>query len=323
LSASETDYKPINNLMEGNHTMKNNNHITQMKGLIKATVIALSICSLTSTNRADASEFNTNQFIIDAKAIHLTSDELGRFEAIPDTTVRGELDKFIDYDKSLFSEVLDDICDNIVGRTMFKILIIKLTPGQRIKIVNIGHIEEGKLLIEQEGSSYLNYAVKINPNVYDSDGVGLPERQYYCLNEKDNIAIKRKSIVGSLFHEFTHCLHHIEDVVRYKAYRRASISEFWTNKEESRTISGYVGADCYTASDIYDPICDNCFEIYKAVSNKNPDNLQVTYNLRIGHIGYKKGKREYSDKWLSEFYQTSNANFNLAWPKQYLISSKV
>jgi hypothetical protein len=38
------------------------------------------------------------------------------------------------------------------------------------------------------------YAVKINPNVYDiSSGEGIPERQYYCVDERGSIALSRVS----------------------------------------------------------------------------------------------------------------------------------
>jgi hypothetical protein len=296
-------------------------HINKTKREVISEIIALLFFVILSfAIKAHDSEFNTNQFIIDAKTIHLTQDEIPKFEAIPDTAVRSELDKFIDYDKSLFSTALDDICENIVGRTMFKILIIKLTPCSRIRITDIGYEQsyDERPLSKQKGSAYSHttYTVKINTNFYNNSGTGISERQYYCVDKNSNITLKPKYVTNSMFHEFTHCLHHIGDGMRYEAYRRASTPALWTNREERRTISGYVEADCYTATDVYDPICDNCFVLC------NPTGSGIPRCPRIGHIGYMKGKREYSDKDLSQFYQTSNANFNLAWPEQYLISSE-
>ncbi|MDR0695370.1 MAG: hypothetical protein LBF56_01180, partial [Holosporales bacterium] len=59
--------------------MKQHNHPIQRSGLTKAIVIALSICSLSSTNKADASQLNTNMFI------HALPDKI-------DTNVLSELD---------------------------------------------------------------------------------------------------------------------------------------------------------------------------------------------------------------------------------------
>jgi hypothetical protein len=207
---------------------------------------------------------------------------------------------------------------------MFKILIIKLPAGQKIKIKNIGPEWKKRPLVTQAGSSYDDYEVWINPNVYDGDGVGIPERQYYCLNEKDNIAIKRKSMAGSMFHEFTHCLHHIEDAEKYIAYSDLnSLPKYdgkdnpWSDKEELRTITGYN-------DNVYDTICDNCFEIYEAVSSKKPDSLQVTYNLRVGHIGYRSDLPDKDKENIEELqkYITFNKKVVEHW-KGYLISSKV
>ncbi|MDR0695701.1 MAG: hypothetical protein LBF56_02960, partial [Holosporales bacterium] len=80
-------------------------------------------------------------------------DELCRFESITD--VRNALDNVIDYDRSLFSKALDEICNNIVGNTMFKLLLTKLPPGQKVKISDIGPEQTltGKVPIDQKGSS--------------------------------------------------------------------------------------------------------------------------------------------------------------------------
>ncbi|MDR0744543.1 MAG: hypothetical protein LBE97_01140 [Holosporales bacterium] len=117
--------------------------------------------------------FNEEAFLEDARKIHSLPDKI--------LDVRREINKFIDYDKTLFSKALDDICNNIVGNTMFRFLITKLPPGRRLRIIDIGPEQTriGASLIGQDGSSYLDCTVYINHNVYNSSGIGIPERQYY------------------------------------------------------------------------------------------------------------------------------------------------
>jgi hypothetical protein len=84
------------------------------------------------------SNFNTAAFLGDARRVHLRVHlEVG--DTLPDIDVRERIDEFIDYDKSLFSRALDDVCSNVVGRMMFTLLMTKKPPGQRLKITNIGH----------------------------------------------------------------------------------------------------------------------------------------------------------------------------------------
>jgi hypothetical protein len=119
-------------------------------------------------------------------------------------------------------------------------------------------------------------------------------------------------MAGSMFHEFTHCLHEVEDRRRYSEYRdKDSLpdGDQWHTKEERRTISGYVGADTY------DPICDNCFHLYDSIVHGKP------YYSRIGHCGYRsntpsRAEEEQRDK-LLRYYNAPD--FRLAWPDRYVI----
>jgi hypothetical protein len=179
-------------------------------------------------------------------------------------------------------------------------LLIAKKPPDELRIINVGPRESRKLLIKQKGSSYLNYCVRVNLNMYDKDGVGITDRQYYCVDE----TLKLTSLASSIFHEFVHCLHHIEDAIRYDRDCHSPVPKPWDNKEELRTISGYIDPD------IYDPICDNCFHLYDSVVSGRP------YLPRIGHCGYKSD-RPRKDVELQQFYSTSS--FKLDWPKQYVI----
>jgi hypothetical protein len=154
-------------------------------------------------------------------------------------------------------------------------LLIAKKPPDELRIINIGPEQTGKLPLKQAGSSYLHtaYAVKVNLNVYDRLGVGIPDRQYYCINSDGSIDLKLKSLSASILHEFTHCLHHVEDSGRYDIYRAKDSlpkENSWGTKEELRTISGYVDPG------IFDPICDNCFHMYDSIVNNKP------YLPRIG-----------------------------------------
>jgi hypothetical protein len=241
--------------------------------------------------------FNTQLSIEDVRKVHLSN-----LNTIPDDEVREKLNTFVDYEGNpRFSTALGEICTNVVGRTMFKILMLKKPSGKKLKIIDIGPREAKKCLIYQKGSSYENCEVYINLNVYDSYGVGMPERQYYCVDEGD-LSIKRKSIAESLFHEVTHCLHYVEDEEKYITCYNARLSELWSDKEELRTISGYIEPDTY------DPICDNCYCLYSAPRTEK-------YYPRLGHIGFIQGASP--DKSLEDF--CDNPTFNLAWPMKYIV----
>jgi hypothetical protein len=269
--------------------------------------------------------FNTTAFLDDAKRVHLRSySEVSEFGSIPYTSVRSRLteitlDGFTDDEEELVSKALDDICSNVVGNTMFRLLMAKKLPDE-LTITNIGPEQTltGNSLLDQKGSSYLDYGVRVNPNVYDKNGIGIPERQYYCADESGGIALKPKSISASMFHEFTHCLHEVESRRRYRVYRAPKSlprGNPWHTKEERRTISGYIEADAYVRSNTFDPICDNCFHMYDSIVHGKP------YIPRIGHCGYQANRSQEDEDDLRDkllrYYRAPD--FSLAWPDQYMI----
>ncbi|MDR1907997.1 MAG: hypothetical protein LBQ43_04030 [Holosporales bacterium] len=252
--------------------------------------------------------FNTNMFIKDVMQVHLSSNELQKFESIKG--VRERLREFIDYDSALFTHALDEICRNTVGVTLFRLFLTKRAPGApKIKIENIGPAQQeeyGEPFAEQEGSSYENNVVRINLNLYDSSGKGIPERQYYFVEKNGKIIRKGKSMPGSIFHEFVHALHEIEDKAQYKKNGDDEFCDYWTDKEELRTISGYMDRN------IYDPICDNCFYLCNSITKG------IQFHPRISHMGFALGKTNETDKSkeLEQLYKT--LGFNLAWPRKYM-----
>jgi hypothetical protein len=249
-----------------------------------------------------------------------------------DTKVLSELLSIIDYDDldygdrpiSLVFDALAEICNNIVGNAMFRRLITeislyneKLPPVAKkrmIKIVNLGAEEETR----DEGSRYSHttYTVKVNLNMYDDDGTGIPGRKYYGLDDSGNITHKDKSLVGSLFHEFTHCLHHVENSELYDLYRKSKLPTIpedektlknqlnkgnpWTNKEERRTISGCMD------DEVYDPICDQMFDYCQSVSKK------VQFCPRYSHLGCGENEDDNDTKTkLQKYLQFDKKLMNL------------
>jgi hypothetical protein len=80
-------------------------------------------------------------FIKDVMQVHLSSNELQKFESIKG--VRERLREFIDYDSALFTHALDEICRNTVGVALFRLFLTKRAPGApKIKIENIGPAQQ-------------------------------------------------------------------------------------------------------------------------------------------------------------------------------------
>jgi hypothetical protein len=252
--------------------------------------------------------FNNVKLLEDMRKVHLQSnEEFTAFNAVTD--VRNRLNDitlcgFVGDQVPLINRSLDDICANFVGETMFRLLIAKIDPP-KLKITNIALQEEQKEIVKQRGSSYSSNGVKINLNLYDDKGIGNPKRQYYGITVDHVSGKKLKSVKNSLFHEFTHCLHSVEDRCLYKNNRKIPNHKkyIWGNFEELRTITGYMDPD------IYDPICENCFDLHSSVLANSP------YVPRIGHFGYKEGLTEYPESELQQFYK--NLLFDLAWPQKY------
>jgi hypothetical protein len=213
--------------------------------------------------------FNHEKFVNATRKIHIKPEEIPTYESIPDSAVRKKLDEFIDYDKNpRFSAALDEICENIVGRTMFKVLMTKLSLQH--KTMRICEHNDPK-----EGSRYKDNAVYINLSFYEVSGVGVPSRQYYYIDEKHQISTKLKSLAGSIFHEFCHGLHHVSKTRKKSGIYLLCVSEalqyVWGKDEELRTITCVDG----------DPICDHCFDFYQSILEKQP------FRPRYSHGGWR------------------------------------
>jgi hypothetical protein len=218
--------------------------------------------------------FYEAKFFEDVQKMHLKPDELPIYSAIPDSKVREKLSDFVDYgNHPRFAKMLDEICANLVGRTMFKLLITKMIVKDMIKT-------RGKIRIleySDDGSKYSpssrDFAVKINPIFYEENGVGISSRQYYCVNT-NKIEPKLKSLAGSMFHEFCHSLHDVSRTTKRNAICLAGTmyKYIWGNDEELRTIA------CFN----HDPICDHCFDFVQ--SNMKGEAFRPRYAHNIGYM---------------------------------------
>jgi hypothetical protein len=226
--------------------------------------------------------FNETKFLENAPKIHLKPEELPTYAAIADADVRVKLDEFVDYDANpRFSATLGEICENLVGRTMFKLLITKMIAGNTLKT-------NGKIKIQEQdekpkGSRFSSkeWAVKINSDFYEPDGTGISDRQYYGVTEEAEVDLKLKSMAGSAFHEFCHALHYISGTnMKYKIYNiciSVELQEVWGEDEEFRTIN------CHG----HDPICDHCFDLVQSILKSKLFLPRCSHN-----VGYRSEKAE-------------------------------
>jgi hypothetical protein len=239
--------------------------------------------------------FNEAKFLEDVQKIHLKPDELPIYSAISDTEVREKLKKFIIYEENpQLSAALDEICTNLIGRTMFKVLMTKMHANNTLE--KKGKIKIIEQINEDEGSRYSSklFAVKVNFNFYKENGEGLSSRKYFYIDEEGKIKTKLKSLAGSLFHEFCHGLHDVSKTKKSHnilCLEETDFSDAWGDDEELRTIT------CLA----HDPICDHCFDLYQSILKKED------FLPRYSHGGHN-GAGEPTKEDLKDFYNCISAS---------------
>jgi hypothetical protein len=243
--------------------------------------------------------FNRKKFANAVKSIHLKPEEISTYEAIPDSEVRKRLDEFIDYEKNpRFSAALDEICENIVGRTMFKVLITKLTVQHKTMCITTHY--------EGNGSMYDESVVYVNLSFYEENGEGIP--YHFYIDKKGEIKLKLKSLAGSIFHEFCHGLHDVSGTRKVKNIMCQNETDFgslWTEDEELRTIT------CFNS----DPICDHCFDLCQSILKNE------LFHPRYSYYSYK-GEKEPSFHILRKHYSCIKASqkYMDGW-KEYMLQN--
>lgn len=218
-------------------------------------------------------QFREDLFFNDAEGLHLTFDDTWIYSSIEDADVRARLGEFVEYEP-LFSDVLDEICAGVVGRTLFRIIATK-------SAIRMGGKKIGLFNYDGSASIYSrkDFAVATNRDMFDEHGNGISSQQYYYINDKGEIDTKGKTLAGALFHEFCHALHDIEKISEItdlgELHRSNTILGYtWDSAEELRTITGCVYGGRY------DPICEHCFDLCNSIVTRNP------FHPRYSHKGY-------------------------------------
>jgi hypothetical protein len=242
-------------------------------------------CAIFLDPIAGGRKFNGEKFFRDAEALHLSFNEALIYSQTQDMEVRERTNDFVDYEPA-FATALDEITSNVVGRTLFRFIVTKARMrrnGEKIRLMSYdGPVNQYSLK---------EFAVKINLNMFDGNGNGIGERQYYYVDERGDVVPKTKTLAGTIFHEFCHALHDIERAGEITdGNQLAGTNEIlhytWGNDEELRTIAG-----C-TLGPKYDPVCDHCYELCICIDRNR------IFFPRYSHEGYSStsSEREESDK---------------------------
>jgi hypothetical protein len=255
--------------------------------------------------------FDKGSFTREIKRLHLISDEeRAYFDALEDATAEAFVDEIFDLvgpvkmikDKDdlyenlpenidRFKLVLGQINENYVGHTLFKLLQTKLhfpanksDPTRKIHIIN-----DSNHVRSHQGSEFSSrtLAVIVEFSLYEDDGAGISGREYYVIDlsapKGNQVTTRAKSLVGSMFHELTHALHHLSGTTCKDGNGiKKSGDNIWSKKEERYTISGFRDAH------EYDIICDYGFEKYNSIMQHNPAlGRDGKFRPRLGHIKCK------------------------------------
>ncbi|MDR0631241.1 MAG: type III secretion system effector protein [Holosporales bacterium] len=116
------------------------------------------------------------------------------------------------------------------------------------------------------------------------------------------LTTRQKSLVGSIFHELTHALHHISNTHCDGKFGKNDNNDIWTNKEERYTISGF-------REDLkLDVICEYCFEACNSTMPLNPAlGRDGQFRPRLGHSGYRQSQGTFV---LNKLYKYINSRRN-------------
>jgi hypothetical protein len=207
--------------------------------------------------------FREDDFLRDAEALHLTFGDTLVYSNFPDCDVRRRLDEFVASDDA-FAPVLDALCSNVVGRTLFRMVATKSAVHRGGQRIGLHSCDVGNSLYSRK-----DFAVLTNLEQFDGTGRGIGAHRYYQVDENGEISTKEITLAGVLFHEFCHALHDIENITeiteRGELHRSNPILGFtWDNAEELRTITGCI----YGVAQ--DPLCDHCFELGLAIGEGRP-----------------------------------------------------
>jgi hypothetical protein len=169
-------------------------NIPKTKREVLSEIIAL-IVLLAFAFKAYTHESNSQLFTEQAERLHLSNQRvLEQYRLITD--IRKEIDIFVKHEP-IFNPYLDEICDNVVGSTMLKLLVANI-KAKGLRPLRIRKGQENQFFPD------IN-TVHIAPKLYGPDGYNT---NIFCgINRDGALVEKRLTMCDGIFHELCHAFH--------------------------------------------------------------------------------------------------------------------
>jgi hypothetical protein len=276
--------------------------------------------------KAYSTEFNEILFRGQVEKIHLQDKAvLSAFNSITD--IRSEVNTYILHDLEAFGGYLDKICENVIGRSTFKLMIanmkvncVKKNAGKPSKIYLLEDC--GKKPNQVNRFELSEDTVYINPDLYGPDGYN---KSIVCGVAQNMILEDKKlTLCDALFHELCHAYHKVSGkllIAKAPAlgyvYKKNLEIALWTNPaklmdEELYNITGYF----YIGSKLnFDPICCNMYDMYNSIRFGRPIVQRVFHTTFKGLENTIRSCIEHR-KSFNAFYKIDEFLINLSdWTK--------
>jgi hypothetical protein len=251
--------------------------------VISQIIALLFFVILSSAIKAHNCEFNSKLFVEQAENLYLKDPIiLAHYRSI--TNVKKEIDAYAKHE-AIFDMYLDEICENVVGNTMLKLMIAN---AKAQKLPTLLKIETGP----KNRFSPKKNTVYINPSLYGEDGYKIS--MFYGINRERGLTQKRLTMYDGLFHELCHAFHTCFGKRKSTAdyldavYAGREEKYLWTykqsdrkceNDEEMYIITGYY----WDSGRSFDPISCNMFDICKHASD-NKSIVQRMFHKKPAYI---------------------------------------
>jgi hypothetical protein len=144
--------------------------------------------------------------------------------------IRSEIDAYIKHN-SIFDIYLGEICNNTVGNTMMRILIMRmklLKADGKNPTIEILYGDDDKCNEKPPHSKQLQ--IFIHKDNYDEKGIS---KDIVCGVSKDmKIVPKYLSYSDILFHELNHALHHMKNVYHNRFEHYDSLKRLYLSSKD-------------------------------------------------------------------------------------------
>jgi hypothetical protein len=248
------------------------------------------IILMSFTGTSYTTEFNTRLFIRQVTTLHLQDESIKTaYDKMNDIDIlKHKIHKHIFYD-DIFAPYIDEICNNLIGNTMLRLLIANM-KAKRIPRITITAGDED---ISDGGD------IIIDLSNYNQD-TGKAESPLCGIDSSDRIVEKYYTIEDTLFHEICHTFHWCSNRQQSDCkllddtYPDMEEKFLWTydhskdprypeDDEELYNITGcYYKESNLTNHMGFDPINCNMYDIYKCFLNKQP------IVQRVFHVNYEQ-----------------------------------